>query len=86
LSCAYAATGNIWLAAGVHTRINFASGAKSGLWHLCGLVRVSGDDVLPAWTHDLVMVVLAVGLYTLGRRGRWRESTTSVVVPGTVTV
>lgn len=58
-SLAYALRGHVWLAAGLHTGLNFAIIARSGAWHSGALVAVSGEPVVP---DDVVNVVFACAL------------------------
>jgi membrane protease YdiL (CAAX protease family) len=68
LSLAYAATGNVWLAAGIHTGMNYAAVAPSGLWHFGGLISLSAGDGVPGWSVNLAVAALATALFVW--RGR----------------
>lgn len=64
-SVAFLLTGNIWLAAGVHTGMNLAVLAGSGRWYFGGLARLEGADG-PEWmTTALWTVALLAGIVWL---------------------
>jgi membrane protease YdiL (CAAX protease family) len=68
LSCAYLFTGNIWLATGLHTGINYARFSVSGLWHAGALVSLKGQLLVPLWAADIPWSVVAIGAYLWWRR------------------
>jgi len=57
-SLAYALTGNVWLASGVHTGANLASFSVSGLWHAGAVVTLVGHVPIPNWFPVTIMLVL----------------------------
>ncbi len=63
LSMAYAATGNIWLAAGVHTGINYATIWHVGSWHSGSLVRLEGAPVVGEELVDVGCAAIAILAY-----------------------
>ncbi len=73
LSVAYALTSNIWLAVGLHTGINYACFAVSGLWHTAALVKTSGRPVLLQWAPDLIWTIIGiVGFFALYTHAHFR--------------
>ncbi len=67
-SLAYAATGSIWLGAGLHTGVNYAIIWRQGSWHAGSLVKVEGRPVLSDELVSIACGLLAVGAYLLWRR------------------
>lgn len=64
LGLAYALTGNIWLAAGIHVGGNIAIFSMTGLWHAGAVVSVSGEPAYPVWVGALgMMVVISVAFW-----------------------
>lgn len=57
-SIAYALTGNIWLASGLHAGANFASFSVTGLWHAGAVVALVGQPTIPNWVAGMVMLVV----------------------------
>jgi membrane protease YdiL (CAAX protease family) len=55
---AYALTGNIWFASGLHTAANAASFSITGLWHAGAIVSVSGYSEIPNWSITLLFLIL----------------------------
>lgn len=72
LGLAYDATGDIWLAAGLHTGINHASLHRSGLWHFGALARVEGPALVDGLVADALTTALALAVYAAHRRARRR--------------
>lgn len=67
LGLAYALTGNIWLASGIHVGGNVAIFSMTGLWHAGAVVSVSGEPAWPVWVGALGMLVV------MGLVFWWRE-------------
>jgi membrane protease YdiL (CAAX protease family) len=63
LSVAYALTGNIWLACGLHTGINYARFSVSGLWHAGAVVTLVGQLYIPLWAADIIWSLIAIAGY-----------------------
>ncbi|NUP06301.1 MAG: CPBP family intramembrane metalloprotease [Polyangiaceae bacterium] len=74
LSMLYAATGNIWLAAGVHVGINAASLVSSGAWHYGALFAIRGNEPVPNWVSALLMAATSVTIYRVLSRRRGVET------------
>lgn len=58
LGLAYALTGNIWLATGLHVGGNVAVFSMTGLWHAGAVVSVSGEPAYPVWAGALGMLAV----------------------------
>jgi membrane protease YdiL (CAAX protease family) len=67
-SIAYALTGNIWLASGLHAGANFAGFSVSGLWHAGAIVALIGRPTIPYWVADLFMLAVFGAALLLRRR------------------
>ena len=67
-SLAYALTGNIWFASGVHTGANYAVFSISGLWHAGAVVNVAGEPAFPNWIVVTIMLVFFSLTFGLLRR------------------
>jgi membrane protease YdiL (CAAX protease family) len=88
LSLAYAATGNIWLAVGAHTGINYSIIWRAGSWHAGSLAMLAGTPVLAEELVEPSSAALAFAAYLLwsksrDRQGRGRERYRAGVVPVT---
>jgi len=59
-SLAYALTGNVWLASGLHFGGNFAGFFASGLWHAGAALEVVGRPLAPGWTSTPAMLAAAL--------------------------
>ena len=57
-SIAYALTGNIWLASGLHAGANFAGYSISGLWHAGAVVALIGHPTIPTWAAGMIMLAV----------------------------
>lgn len=69
LSIAYAISGNIWLASGIHTGMNAAVVWTNGAWWIGSLVKTTGRPVVSDWVIDLVWTLISViGFAYLVRR------------------
>jgi hypothetical protein len=55
---AYALTGNVWFASGLHAGANYATFSMSGLWHAGALVNVVGQPAFPNWAGALMLFLL----------------------------
>jgi membrane protease YdiL (CAAX protease family) len=65
-SVAYALTNNIWFAVGLHTGINYACFAVSGLWHAAAVVKLSGSVARLEWATVIIWTVIAIaGFFAL---------------------
>jgi membrane protease YdiL (CAAX protease family) len=79
LSIAYAISGNIWLASGIHTGMNASIVWTNGAWWVGALVKTTGRAIVPDWALDLVWTLVSViGFAYLVRRGK---PTSDRVVP-----
>ncbi len=58
LSLAYALTGNIWLASGVHAGANCTQFSISGLWHAGAVVNIAGQPAYSQWVGITIMLIL----------------------------
>jgi membrane protease YdiL (CAAX protease family) len=67
---AYALTGNVWLASGVHAGANLASFSISGLWHAGAVLSVRGRPAVPGWVMVSIMLVVFGATFALLRRYR----------------
>jgi hypothetical protein len=54
---AYALTGNVWFASGLHTGANLASFSITGLWHAGAIFAVSGYSSVPNWLMVLILLI-----------------------------
>jgi len=73
LSIAYAPTNNIWFAVGLHTGLNYASMAVSGLWHAAGVVQLSGNLGWLECAPGIVWTVIGlVGCIVLSTHAHFR--------------
>jgi membrane protease YdiL (CAAX protease family) len=70
LSIAYALTGNIWLASGVHTGANVAAYSIGGLWHAGAIVALIGQPTIPYWVPSMIMLAVFSAVLFLLRRYR----------------
>ena len=66
-SIAYALTGNIWLASGLHAGANFAGFSISGLWHAGAIVALIGQPTMPHWAATMIMLAVFSGVFVLLR-------------------
>ena len=60
LGLAYALTGNIWFASGVHAGANCANFSISGLWHAGAVVNIAGQPFYPNWVGITIMLVFFI--------------------------
>jgi membrane protease YdiL (CAAX protease family) len=65
---AYALTGNIWFASGLHTAANVASFSITGLWHAGAVVAVSSYSRVPNWLTAFVFLILLGAAYVLKQK------------------
>jgi membrane protease YdiL (CAAX protease family) len=70
LGLAYALTGNIWLASGLHIGGNIATWSISGLWHAGAVVNIAGQPAYPPWVSVLVMLLVMGVAFGVSRRYR----------------
>jgi membrane protease YdiL (CAAX protease family) len=66
-SIAYALTGNIWLASGLHAGANFAGFSITGLWHAGAIVALIGQPTIPNWAAGMVMLAVFSAIFVLLR-------------------
>jgi membrane protease YdiL (CAAX protease family) len=67
-STAYALSGNIWLAVGLHTGWNLAATFSGGTWHAGAVVLIEGTPFGPEWLVDAEWTAIAaLGLFWLSR-------------------
>jgi membrane protease YdiL (CAAX protease family) len=66
-SIAYALTGNIWFASGLHAGANFAGFAISGLWHAGAIVALIGKPTIPYWVAGMIMLAVLSAVFVLLR-------------------
>ena len=69
-SIAYALTGNIWLASGLHAGANFAGFSISGLWHAGAIVALIGQPTIPHWVAGMIMLAVFSAVFVLQRMHR----------------
>jgi membrane protease YdiL (CAAX protease family) len=67
-SIAYALTGNIWLASGLHAGANFAGFSVTGLWHAGASVALIGHPTVPNWVAGMIMLAVFSATFALVRR------------------
>lgn len=67
-SLAYALTGNVWLASGLHFGGNFGGFFASGLWHAGAVLEVVGRPLAPGWASTPVMLAAGLCALALTRR------------------
>ena len=67
LSIAYALTGNVWLASGVHTGANLAGFSIGGLWHAGAVVALVGRPSIPYWAVTMIMLAVFSAMFALTR-------------------
>jgi membrane protease YdiL (CAAX protease family) len=70
LGIAYAFTGNIWFASGVHMGGNLAAFSVSGLWHAGAIVALIGQPTIPYWAATMIMLAVFSALFVLLRQYR----------------
>jgi len=75
-SIAYALTGNIWLASGLHAGANIAGFSISGLWHAGAVVDLIGRPTIPYWAAGIIMLAVFSAVFVLQRM--YREKRPSV--------
>jgi membrane protease YdiL (CAAX protease family) len=61
LSLGYFATGNVWLASGLHTGWNFGETWADGNWTAVAAVSVDGEPLGPAWIPNAIWTLLVIG-------------------------
>jgi membrane protease YdiL (CAAX protease family) len=66
-SIAYALTGNIWFASGLHAGANIAGFSISGLWHAGAIVALIGQPTIPNWAAGLIMLGVFSAIFVLQR-------------------
>lgn len=76
-SIAYALTGNIWLASGLHAGANFAGFSISGLWHAGAIVALIGKPTIPYWVASMIMLAVFSAIFVLLRLWRLGSVTES---------
>jgi membrane protease YdiL (CAAX protease family) len=69
-SIAYALTGNIWFASGLHAGANFAVSSINGLWHAGAIVALIGRPTIPYWAPGMIMLAVFSAVFVLQRRYR----------------
>jgi len=67
-SLAYALTGDVWLAAGLHFGANYAGFSASGLWHAGAFAEVAGRPFVPNWLTVALMLIIIVAAFALLKR------------------
>ena len=65
---AYALTGNIWFASGLHTGANVASFSITGFWYAGAIVGVSGYSTVPNWLITLLFLILLGSAFILKQK------------------
>ncbi|HWN09182.1 MAG TPA: CPBP family intramembrane glutamic endopeptidase [Pyrinomonadaceae bacterium] len=73
-SIAYALTGNIWFASGLHAGANIASFAVTGLWHAGAVVALVGNPTIPHWAPGVIMLAAFGAVFVLVRIYRQRAA------------
>lgn len=73
-SVAYALTGDVWLAAGLHFGANFGTISAGGLWHAGALLEVVGRPLAPDWASTLTVFAAALAALLLLRRDETAEA------------
>lgn len=69
-SIAYALTGNIWLASGLHAGANLAGFSITGLWHAGAVVALIGQPTMPNWAAGMIMLAVFSAAFVLVSRYR----------------
>lgn len=69
-SIAYALTGNIWFASGLHAGANIAGFSVTGLWHAGAVVALIGRATIPHWAPGMIMLAVLCVVLVLQRRYR----------------
>ncbi len=67
-SLAYALTGDVWLAAGLHFGANYAGFSASGLWHAGAFAEVVARPVVPNWFTVTLMFAVIVAAFFITKR------------------
>ncbi len=62
-SIAYALTGNIWFASGLHAGANIAMFGINGSWHSGAAVALTGNPTLPHWASGMIMLAVLGGVF-----------------------
>ena len=65
-SLAYALTGNIWFASGLHAGANIASFLPTGLWHAGAVVALVGQVPVSNWVMAILMLLILALTLILG--------------------
>ena len=66
-SFAYALTGNIWFASGLHAGANIAGFSLTGLWHAGAVVAMVGRPTIPPWAPGLIMLAVLSAIFVVQR-------------------
>lgn len=66
-SLAYALTGNIWLASGLHAGANIAGFSVTGLWHAGAIVALTGQPTIPHWSAGVIMLGVFSAIFIIQR-------------------
>ena len=77
-SIAYALTGNIWFASGLHAGANIAGYSVTGLWHAGAIVALIGRPTIPNWAAGLIMLGVLSAVFVSQRM--YQEKRTSVPI------
>ena len=67
-SLAYALTGDVWLASGLHFGANYAGFSAGGMWHAGAVVEVVAQPVVPNRVTVALMFLIVVAAYALLKR------------------
>ena len=67
-SLAYALTGDVWLASGLHFGANYAGFSASGLWHAGAVAEVVAQPVVPNWFTVMFMFAVIVAAFFITKR------------------
>jgi membrane protease YdiL (CAAX protease family) len=62
-SIAYALTGNIWFASGLHAGANIAGFSVTGLWHAGAVVALVGRPTIPHWASGMIMLAVFSAIF-----------------------
>lgn len=79
-SIAYALTGNIWFASGLHAGANVAMFGINGSWHSGAVVALTGNPTIPHWAPGIIMLALLSAAFVLIRVYRQRKARPDVLL------
>jgi membrane protease YdiL (CAAX protease family) len=77
-SLAYALTGNVWFASGLHAGANIAGFSVTGLWHAGAVVALVGRPTIPNWAAGMFMLAVLSVVFAWQRRNRAKPASAAI--------